>query len=210
MRPFPEIKTLSEVRAKFREQPARSHFPSLLDPLGLEPSEVNRLFTRISTRMGEISRDDAHDLQPLLDGLPARQPPRIGPTPEPPADPIVPRSRLIDQFYSHQLAGVERSVFSDIRGLIATQQALQRQAKNGAELLNYAMRNLVDAFPEVPVTGIGIGAHHGGDEWGRGNGMKAPQCPPRFMESSIAIVLEHTEHLTMNIQRLEGDTPKPE
>jgi hypothetical protein len=208
MKPFPELKTLSEVRAKFRGQPARRRIASLLDPLGLEPSEVNRLLTRISTRRGEISCDDANDLEPLLDGLPPRQPPRVGAAPEPP-DPVVPRSRLIDQFYSHQLAGVERGVFSDIRRLIAAQHALQRQAKNGAELLNYAMRNLFDALLDAPVAG-GSGGHHAGDESTRGNGGKGPQCPPRFMGSSIAIVLEHTEHITMNIQRWDEDATRLE
>jgi hypothetical protein len=175
---------------------------------------LNRLFTLISNRKGEITRDQAKELKPFLNALPPRPPPCIGTETEPRPDrPIVPRSRFVDQFYSHQLPGVRGGTFSDIRELIDEQRILQRQAREGTEVLNYALKNLTEAFPDVPFdeTAISHATRPARNEDSpRASIIKALQCQARFMESSVAMTLEHTEHLTMNIQRIEPDASKPE
>jgi hypothetical protein len=183
----------------------------LFDPIALEASEMNRLFTMISDRNGRLSRHHASQLQQYFECVPSPPPPRIGTAPEVPSDRVAPRSRLVDQFYAHHLAGIRHSAFTDIRTLIERQIAIQREARTGTELLTFAMKNLTEAFPEVPQVGYSAApSHHSSVGEDSSRITKIPQCPTKYMEASIATVLEHTEHLTVNLQRIDEEHPKAE
>jgi hypothetical protein len=197
---FADVPTLAQAQDQYLRGPLNKQMPFLFEPTALEPSEANRLFTLISDRSGRISRHHAGQLQQYFESTGSPPPPRIGTAPET-TERTVPRSRLIDQFYSHQLEGIRHSAFSDMRRLIDRQIALQQAARNGTELLSFAMRNLTEAFPEVVHANF---SHHGAASDESSRTVKLPPCPTRYMEASIAMVLEHIEHITLNLQRIDN------
>jgi hypothetical protein len=94
---------------------------------------------------------------------------------------------------------------SDVRKLIAMNHRVRDEIRMGTELLELSMKKLTDAFPEVSRQGLNIEFRNGSGEEGRDAGSKIVRCPQKCM-NSIAGVLEHTEHLTMNIKRSEDES----
>jgi preprotein translocase subunit SecD len=110
---------------------------------------------------------------------------------------------LIDQFYSHQLPGSERSAITGVRGFLRRQQQLKESVQSSTDLLRSSLKQLMLAYPEVTRQGF---TREFAQLAGEGEGQAQPpcegiKCPTRYMESSIAVVMEHTEKVTMNIKR---------
>ena len=166
--------------------------PSFLQ--SLEPSELNRLFLLISDSNGRISTTRQRIMQAYLDGLPPRPVRRIDPGES--AKTAVRRSHLIDQFFAHRMEGITSGIgtceFS------AEQAKLRDAAQQGSEILKLAIEKLADAFPEVPKYTLGYDRELRTpvDEV-----QRAPKCPSKYMDGSVAVVLEHTEHITINPTR---------
>ncbi|OHT16277.1 hypothetical protein TRFO_13282 [Tritrichomonas foetus] len=212
---LPELRTLQEVREEYLRHNEPISYPIPTDINSLEPSELNRLYTMVSTSDGTIHNKYLRDLQSHLDSLPPRPQRRMKSIIEPNINlnsnssdkNKLPRSRLIDQFYSHQLPGIEHTSIDNIRKLIQNQKNLRDSAINGTELLKIATKKLVEAFPDISHHGIGLSSSsqhsYQDDDQNRDSVTRIPKCPQKYMESSIAIVLEHTEHITLDIQRQE-------
>ena len=174
----------------------------------LEPSELNRLYTLISNNDGSVNQKYFRELQAHIESLPSRPPKRMHditleqPVPD---KKVLPRSRLIDQFYTHSLPGIESESLNGVRSFIKNQRNLCDSANNGTELLKLAIRKLVNSFHDIPSNGLGvpIPTHNAyqDDDQNKDAPSVILKCPARFMEKSIAIVLEHTEHLTIDIQK---------
>jgi hypothetical protein len=185
---FKEVRTLREAQIKF-EMRGRTGVLS-----GLEPAELNRLYT-----LEPCTAAAEHPLDPektevrsklrLLD--PAAAPPPM-------------RSPLLEQFYGHELPDVRNSAISDVRELIAMNRKIRNEIRMGTELLELSVKKLVDAFPEVSRQGLSTEFRSGAAEEGKDAGSKIVRCPQKCM-SSIAGVLEHTELLTMNIKKAEDE-----
>lgn len=223
---LPKIKTLDEVYKECVRYSDPINFLIPENVNNLDPSELNRLYSMISACDGSINQRYLRDLQAHINSLPARPALRVHYNNEqlrqklqelnPPPVQVpsnveknkLPRSRLIDQFYSHQLPGIQSQSLSLVRELIDQQKQLRESAKNCSELLKMATKKLSEAFPEVPHAGLGINvpSHNSFQEEEQNNAnSKMPKCPLRFMESSIAIVLEHTEHISIDIKRQDFD-----
>lgn len=212
---LPELKTLQQVRDEYTKR-ERLPIPIPEYLKTFEPSELNRLFTMISLSDGSVNHQYFRELQSYMNSFPPRPHLRmqnISTTIRETLPPSLnssnknrlPRSRLIDQFYSHQLPGIEDESLKRIRELIKKQQILRDSAINGEELLKLSSKKLMDAFPDVSPLGTGLlpTSHtlYQDDESNKESTSKVPKCPLRYMESSIAVVLEHTEHLSIDIQR---------
>jgi hypothetical protein len=130
----------------------------------------------------------------------------MDPDTEPRPDQLtVPRSRLIDQFYSHDFSGNNPSSLTGVRGFIRRQRKFKADVQVGTDLMRLAMKHLIAAYPEVSRQGLSSEFVHPPSE---NEGIPFPvlegiKCPSRMMEASIAVVLEHTEHMPMNIGRDE-------
>lgn len=107
-------------------------------------------------------------------------------------------SRLVLQFYSHQLPGIENDDSHDLRLLLKNQKKLERESLNAMELVNSALTKLINAFPKTPMntdaTTTGSQAH----QFSENIIDYSPKCPTRFLESSIAVMLEHMEGLPVH------------
>lgn len=231
MNQLPAIKTLEEVQKEYSRNidPINFLIPENIN--NLEPSELNRLYTMISAADGTlINQRYLRDLQAHINSLPARPSLRSHYNNEqlekkireqytdqqakPPSTAIpnnddknkLPRSRLINQFYSHQLPGINSKSLFQVRKLIEHQKQLRDSAKNTTELLKIATKKLIKAFPDVSYSSLGIDVEDAIQEDEQNNtNSKIPKCPLRFMESSIAIVLEQTENISIDLKRQEFD-----
>jgi hypothetical protein len=65
------------------------------------------------------------------------------------------------------------------------------------------MKQLLTAYPDVSRQGLTRDFSHPAGEGESQLVFEAIKCPGKYMESSIAVVLEHTEHITMGIKRDE-------
>lgn len=227
---LPKLKSLEEVRKEYlrNRDPVNFLIPENIN--NLEPSELNRLYTMISASDGSINQRYLRDLQAHINSLPPKPSLRVhynneqlrlklqevaiaNPAPTQVPSNIdrnkLPRSRLIDQFYSHELPGIQNQSLGQVRKLIEHQKQLRDSAKNCCELLKLATKKLSESFPEVSHSVLGV--HHQSnnsyqeDEQNTTN-SKVPKCPLRFMESSIATVLEHTEHISIDLKRQDFPT----
>ena len=163
----------------------------------LEPSELNRLFLLISDSNGKISTARQRIMQPYLEGLPP--PPVRRLEPKESDSTSVRRSHLIDQFFSHRMHGIKAE--GSTCELAREQVKLRDAALQSCEILKMAVEKLAEAFPEVPKGNLGY------DRELRApleESQKTLRCPTKYMEGSVAVVLEHTEHVTINLTR-DGD-----
>lgn len=229
---LPKLKSLEEVRKEYLQHSDTVNYPIPENLNSLGPSELNRLYTMISDSDGTINQRYLRDLQAHINSLPPRPAFRVhynnkqlkkkqqelqqqqqhNPPPTQIPSNIernkLPRSRLIDQFYSHQLPGIQSPSLEKVRQLIEHQKQLRDSAKNCGELLDLTTRKLSESYPEIShsVLGVRIPSKIAFQEDEQnGTNSKIPKCPLRFMESSIAIVLEHTEHISIDLKRQEFD-----
>lgn len=193
-RPITASGKFSGVMDNQRDSLPLSLEPSFLQ--SLEPSELNRLFLLISDRNGKLSTSRQRVMQPYLEELPPRPVRRLE---NKDGDQLaVRRSHLIDQFFSHRMHGLKSE--GSTAELSREQARLRDAALQSSEILKMAVEKLADAFPEVPKSTLGYDRE-----------IRVPpdesrvlKCPTKYMEGSVAVVLEHTEHITMNITR-DGD-----
>lgn len=193
------LKSLDEVYSTKRRK------PELLSPLmvniaNLDQSELNRFYILISRSDGKIRSEYIKELQQHLASLPPppqhriRLPEDIGLEKT-----YCPRSHLLDQYFSHQIPGINDPTRQSLQELILMQKRLCEAARNGALLLNLSTRKLIEAFPDVP-RGITLGTQvQSFDDIPRDYSSKLIKCPARFMESSVSIVLEHTDNIAMDL-----------
>jgi hypothetical protein len=208
---FPDLPTLADSHARllqsscYQRSDPLAHSTLQVEKTTLKAPEWNRFYSLYSTQTGAIPRDESKSHHLNLEALPPRPPSRMDSSEEPPTDPsTVPRSRLVDQFYSHELPGASQSAMSGVRGFIRRQRQLAGEVHASADLMRHAMKQLMIAYPNVSRQGLCREFTQSAAEGQPQLVFEGIKCPTRYMESSIAVVLEHTERLTMNIGTPNG------
>ncbi|KAH0789225.1 hypothetical protein GPJ56_006895 [Histomonas meleagridis] len=111
----------------------------------------------------------------------------------------VPRSRLIDQFYSHQLPGINEDATIAMRRFAEKQKVLEKSAINCTELINSALDKLSYAFHGIH-TDVNVDSQNTQAQiFAENKQDNTIKCPSKYMESSVAVVLEFMENISMNI-----------
>lgn len=194
------LKSLDEVYSSKKRAPELT-LPLMVNMASLDQSELNRLYILISKSDGKIRSEYLKDMQQHLASLPPHPQHRIRlPEDVGVEKTICPRSHLLDQYFSHQIPGIDNPTKQNLQELILMQKRLCDAAQNGALLLNLSTRKLIEAFPDVPRTGLSLGPHvQSFDDILKDYSSKLPKCPTRFMESSVAIVMEHTDNIAMDL-----------
>lgn len=109
-------------------------------------------------------------------------------------------SRLVRQFYAHRLPGAESDDARELRLLLQRQQRLEREARNAADLVSSALAKLSSAFPRNQAAADG--APGAPDD---GASEHALKCSSRFLESSIAVMLEHMDGLPVHFASADSE-----
>ena len=194
-----KIKTLREVQEEFQKDNTEK-FCASIGLMSLEPSELNRVFMMYSNSSGVIRKEYIRKFRAHLDKHPDRAQRRMrSPVDQSDEKNRVSRSRLVDQFYSHQLPGIDDDASSAMRSFVEKQKMLEKSAINCTELINSALDKLAYAFHGVHKDGNTEVQNAQAQVFAENKQDNAIKCPTKYMESSVAVILEFMENISMNI-----------
>ena len=190
-----------------------------IDITKLTPSERNRLFTQYSGTDGRVTPDLRTVSDSWSNYVASQNQSRYKPAgPEEIKKECLPRSHLIDSFFSHQLPGVEDSILTDVRYLVKLQSRIQRTADQASRQIKLAMHHLQQIAPdpkslqnflkenENPVDSIQKLVDE--DE-----PFKPFHCNPKVLQSTVSVILENTENITAdftNGKYVKAEAPTPD
>ena len=187
------------------------HRPSFLEPLGnlshikihkLSPSQRNRIFMQYSSIDGQMTPNLEAYQKPWTDTTVYRD--RFRYHPDRPVEiekDRLPRSRMVDTFFSHQLPGMEDSALTDARKLIKLQTQIQKTADAATKQYKLALFRMSQLVPEQhivqkimeedplffePVLGM----------LEEEESFKIPHCNNKLISTTISAILEHTDNVT--------------
>ena len=189
-----------------------------IDITTLSPSERNRLFTQYSGTDGRVTPDLRGVADSWSNYVVSQNQSRFKPAgPEEIKKESLPRSHLIDSFFSHQLPGVEDSILTDVRYLVKLQSRIQRTADHASRQIKLAMHHMqqIASDPkslqnfikenENPIDSIQKMVDE--DE-----PFKPIHCNPKALQSTVSVILENTENITAdftNGKYVKADAPTP-
>ena len=111
------------------------------------------------------------------------------------------RSRLVDQFFSHQLPGIQDSVITDVRKIVKLQSQIQSAAYNASRQIKLAIHKCNQLYPQPKANPKFLQIETNSldniqkmieeDE-----PIKPPHCNSRISHSSVACILENTDNIT--------------
>jgi len=172
--------------------------PSPFDVMSLTPAERNRYFCQVSSLSGEVPES----IQKLAEGwvtqLSQKDVDRFSNMIIP--QKAIPRSKLMDGFFSHQLPGIKDSIISDVRRLVKIQDQIKRASELGIKQIRAAVNNYEQLHPEYKAPMNNPGDFATSDSVGNLleeiEQVKAPVFSSRNAQPSIATILESTDGLT--------------
>ena len=172
-----------------------------IDILSLTPAERNRFFSQISTQNGRVPESLQKSVENWNNLLNPKENEKSSSKNN--FNNILPRSHLIDTFFSHQLPGIQDSILTDIRRLIKIQNQILRSADHGIKQTKLAIYHLDQLIPENKLLSIyntdfkSIEALNNllEDE----EQIKPIQMPSKLNAPSIALILESTDGITADV-----------
>ncbi|EAY17981.1 hypothetical protein TVAG_113250 [Trichomonas vaginalis G3] len=168
----------------------------------LNPAERNRLFTQLSATNGEVPAE----IRRITDGWiatvankdPERYQPKTGRQIVPSH---LPRSQLIDTFFSHQIPGIQDSILTDVRRLVRLQCQIKQTAEHGSRQIKLAMHHLNQIAPEAKlISQISTVEYNPFESIGKmieeDEPLKKINCITRLAQTSVSVLLENTDGIT--------------
>ena len=173
-----------------------------IDITQLSPSERNRLLIQYSSLDGGVTPNLTTRADNWSKSIVSEDKDRYKPNGSFEIKPnSVPRSRLIDTFFSHQLPGLKDSILTDVRKLVKLQDEIETTARNTTKQYKLAMFRLQQSNPDKKILErLSTISDNPLDSIQKmleeEELLKVPHVNPRLMQTTVSAILENTDGIT--------------
>lgn len=190
-------KPLSEVESDFEKEVLTEFNISNLNIEDMDNCERNRLFTLYSNTQGNHPKEIANFIEDWKIRANGRE--KGDNTDQKTDGNDLPRSKLVDAFFSHRLPGVKDTILDDIRKITKLHMRLERFAKLGIEQTNVGLHRLNSILPELCVFNEESKIKYSeqvGAKYGTDDAFKPIQPLSKNASATISLLLENLSGIT--------------